>query len=142
MKKSHATGFEEMKKSHAALSVDLSNLKVDRVVLSIAKPQGKREKEQLLKSGIVLDPKQTQKLNAEEGIDEISEWFEDETPDLQDTKGIGSSSYYSKCKWLFIKELKRYKLENACAQDIKVPLMFRQRGHRIIYTTYDEALLK
>ena len=42
------------------MSVDLSNLKVDRVVLSVAKPQGKREKEKLLKSGIVLDPDKTQ----------------------------------------------------------------------------------
>ena len=110
MKKSHATGFEKMKKGHAALSVDLNHLKVDRVVLSVAKPQGKREKEELLKSGIVLDPKQTQELNAEEGIVKISEWFEDETPDLQDIKAIGCPTSYNKLKWLSIREVERHKL--------------------------------
>ena len=110
MKKSHSTGFGEMKKCNAVVSVDLSNLKVDRVVLSVAEPQGKREKEELLKSGLVLDPKQTQESNAEKGIVNISEWFKDETPDLQDTKGIGCSSSDNKCKWLFIKEVERHKL--------------------------------
>ena len=80
---------ENLALSYAALSVDLNNLKVDRVVLSVAKPQGKRDKEELLKSGIVPDPKQTQELNSEEGIVKISGWFEDETPDLQGIKGIG-----------------------------------------------------
>ena len=95
-----------------------------------------------MKSGIVLDPKQTQELSAEKGIVQISEWFEDETRDLQDSKGIGCSSSYNNCKWLFVKEVKWHTPENVFAQDITVPLMFRQGKHRIIYTKYDEALMK
>ena len=50
-------------------------------------------------------------------------------------------SSFRKISYIFARELKKAKLEQAAAEGLDVPLQWNQGGHRIVYTTCDEDLM-
>ena len=73
-------------------------------------------------------------MNNTEGVINISDW-------LEGRAASAKPSTINKIKDLFRKELKKRKLEKADANKIDVPLMYKQGGARIVYTTCDEELM-
>ena len=107
---------------------------VKHVVLSVATPQGKQAKGELLEKGTVCTSADIEELNSTEGVINISDW-------LAGRLDAEHPSTVNKIKDLFRKELKKRKLEQADENKIDVPLMFKQGGARIVYTKCDEDLM-
>ena len=107
---------------------------VQHKVLSVATPQGPQAEKALLAHGTVLTSEQVEDLNASSGVITIADWLRPR----MDT----SRSSFRKITYIFTKELKKAKLEQAVAEGIDVPLQWNQGGHRIVYTTCDEDLMK
>ena len=107
---------------------------VQHKVLSVATPQGPQAEQALLERGAVLTSRQVEDLNASTGVITIADWLRPR----MDT----SRSSFRKISYIFTKELKKAKLEQATAEGIDVPLQWNQGGHRIVYTTCDEDLMK
>ena len=106
---------------------------VQHKVLSVATPQGPQAEKALLAHGTVLTSEQVEDLNNSSGIITISDWLHLHI----DTRG----SSFRKIAYIFARELKKAKLEQAAAEGIDVPLQWNQGGHRIVYTTCDEDLM-
>lgn len=106
---------------------------VQHKVLSIATPQGPQAEKALLAHGTVLTSEQVEDLHASSGVIIISDWLQLHI----DTRG----SSFRKIAYIFARELKKAKLEQAAAEGIDVPLQWNQGGHRIVYTTCDEDLM-
>ena len=107
---------------------------VQHKVLSVATPQGPQAEQELSERGTVLTYEQVGELNASSGIITITDW-------LRLRMDTGRSSF-RKISDLFAKELKKAKLQQADGERLDVPLQWNQGGHRIIYTTCDEDLMK
>ena len=107
---------------------------VQHKVLSVATPQGPQAEQALLERGTVLTSEQVEDLNASSGVITISDWLHLHI----DTRG----SSFRKIASIFAREFKKAKLEQAAAEGIDVPLQWNQGGHRIVYTTCDEDLMK
>ena len=106
---------------------------VQHKVLSVATPQGPQAEKALLAHGTVLTSEQVEDLNNSSGVITISDWLHLHI----DTRG----SSFRKIAYIFARELKKAKLEQAAAEGIDVPLQWNQGGHRIVYTTCDEDLM-
>ena len=107
---------------------------VQHKVLSVATPQGPQAEKALLAHGTVLTTEQVKDLHTSFGVIIISDWLQLHI----DTRG----SSFRKIAYIFARELKKAKLEQAAAEGIDVPLQWNQGGHRIVYTTCDEDLMK
>ena len=107
---------------------------VQHKVLSVATPQGPRAEQALLDRGTVLTSEQVEDLNNSSGVITISDWLHLRI----DTR----RSSFRKIADIFARELKKAKLDQAAAEGIDVPLQWNQGGHRIVYTTCDDDLMK
>jgi hypothetical protein len=87
---------------------------VQHKVLSVATPQGPQAEKALLAHGTVLTSEQVEDLNNSSGVITISDWLHLHI----DTRG----SSFRKITYIFTKELKKAKLEQAVAEGIDVPL--------------------
>ncbi len=108
--------------------------RVQHRVLSVATPQGPAAEQALLECGTVLTSEQVEDLNSSSGVITIADWLRLRTD-------AGRSSF-RKISYIFARELKKAKLEQAAAEGLDVPLQWNQGGHRIVYTTCDEDLTK
>ena len=108
-------------------------LRVQRRVLSVSTPQGPAAEQALFECGTVLTSEQVEDLNSSSGVIALADW-------LRPRADTGRSSF-RKISYIFARELKKAKLEQAAAEGIDVPLQWNQGGHRIVYTTCDEDLM-
>ena len=111
-----------------------SQSQVQHKVLSVATPQGPQAEQALLECGTILTSEQVEDLNASSGIITISDWLR--------LRIDARRCSIRKISYIFARELKKVKLEQAAAEDLDVPLQWNQGGHRIVYTSCDEDLMK
>ena len=108
-------------------------LRVQRRVLSVSTPQGPAAEQALFECGTVLTSEQVEDLNSSSGVIALADW-------LRPRADTGRSSF-RKISYIFARELKKAKFEQAAAEGLDVP-QWNQGGHRIVYTTCDKDLME
>ena len=128
---------KELRTAMTALTQRLdaqSQSQVQNKVLTVANPQGPRAEQDLLARGTILTTEQVEDLNASTGVIKICDW-------LHERISSRNRSSVRKITDLFTKALKKARLIQAENEEIDVPLLGTQGGHRIVYTTCDEDLM-
>ena len=108
---------------------------VQHTVLCLSNPQPSNEEKRMLEVGRVLSADETKDFNATENVVQLSAWLDSR---------VRATNPEAKRKILdaFRKEAKEARLQQAEMDGNLVPMTWNQGGHRILYTTHDEELLK